>query len=354
MRQPKPWFGASKNAWYVELHAKKIRLGSHSDGSPPPKKTASGWNPPPAIFDAFYKLMATDPANLPKADKLAVRLLCELFLENSHTHHAPDTYANYRHFLQSFTDAYGQLLAAQVKLFHVSRWLDDNPTWKGGRRHAIIAVRSAYSWADKEGILSPNPLRKLKAGRANRRTRILSPEELVEIIAAIRDKPFKRFMRAMLETGCRPSEVSRVSAEHVDLAAGVWKLPDHKTAKKTHKPRVVYLTAGMVELSRELMAENPEGALFRGPRRKSPFTRQAIRCRFRRLRAKLPHLKHFVAYNCRHTYATTALVNGVGVAHVAELLGHSSTEMVSSTYGHLAEQVQHMREAARKAISGGA
>ena len=67
MRQPKPWFRASKSAWYVELHAKKIRLGSHPDGAPPPKKTASGWNPPPAILDAFYKLMSSDPANLPTA-----------------------------------------------------------------------------------------------------------------------------------------------------------------------------------------------------------------------------------------------------------------------------------------------
>jgi hypothetical protein len=43
--------------------------------------------------------MATDPVNQPKADKLAVRLLCDLFLEHSQSHHSPDTYANYRHFL---------------------------------------------------------------------------------------------------------------------------------------------------------------------------------------------------------------------------------------------------------------
>ncbi|QEL17661.1 tyrosine-type recombinase/integrase [Limnoglobus roseus] len=354
MRQPKPWYRASKSAWYVELHAKKIRLGSHPDGAPPPKKTAAGWNPPSPILDAFYKLMATDPAGLPKAGKLAVRLLCELFLEYSHAHHAAVTYDNYRHFLQSFCDRCGTLLAADVKPFHVTRWLDANPTWKGGRRHAVIAVKRAFSWADEQGVLSPTPLRSLKAGRANRRTRVLSPDELAQILAAVRDTPFKRFMRAMLETGCRPSEVARVRAEHVDLAAGVWRLPEHKTAKKTHKPRVVYLTPAMVELSRTLAAEQPDGPLFRGPRKKTPFTRQAIRCRFIRLRAKLPHLKHFVCYNVRHTYATNALVNGVGVAQVAELLGHTSTEMVSSTYGHLAEQVQHMRDAARKAVSGGA
>ena len=78
----------------------------------------------------------------------------------------------------------------------------------------------------------------------------------------------------------------------------------------------------------KLVALYPEGPLFRGPRGKAAFTPQNIRCRFRRLREKLPHLKHFVCYNVRHTFATQALVNGVGVAQVAELLGHSSTEMV--------------------------
>jgi integrase len=352
MRQPKPWFYASKSAWYVEHHAKKIRLGSHPEGAPPPKKSATGWNVPSSILDAFYKLMATDPANLPKPDKLQVRVLCDLFLEHSKTNHANDTYVNYKHFLQSFCDSYGTMLAADIKPFHVSRWLDAHPKWNGGRRHGIIAVRSAFSWADKEGVLSPTPLRKLKAERANRRTRILTPAEVGEITGAIRDEAFRQFMKAMLQTGCRPSEVARVTAKNVDLDAGIWRLDQHKTAKKTHKPRIIYLTQEMVDLSKQLMEKHPEGPLFQCPRGKNGFTRQNIRCRFRRLRAKLPHLKHFVAYNCRASYATHALMNGVGVAQVAELLGHADTTMVSRHYAYLAEQTKYMRDAALKAVGG--
>lgn len=351
MKQPKPWFRASKSAWYVEHHGKQVRLGPHPDGAPPPKKSESGWNAPKAILDAFYKLMAADPVNLPRPEKILAAVVCDLFLDHSERHHSPDTFANYKHFLQSFSERYGRLPAAELKPIHVTKWLDDHPSWKGGRRHAVIAVRRAFSWADQQGVLSPNPLRALKAGRARRRTRVLSPEELSEILAVIRDRQFREFMHAMLETGCRPSEVARVTAANVNLALGVWLFPEHKTAKKTHKPRVVYLTPAMVDLSRKLMAEYPDGPLFRGPRGKAAFTRQNIRCRFRRLREKLPHLKHFVCYNVRHTFATRALVNGVGVAQVAELLGHSSTEMVSQTYGHLAEEVAHMREAARRATS---
>ena len=35
------------------------------------------------------------------------------------------------------------------------------------------------------------------------------------------------------EAGCRPSEVGKVAAENVDLAARLWGLPEHKTKKKT-------------------------------------------------------------------------------------------------------------------------
>jgi hypothetical protein len=41
----------------------------------------------------------------------------------------------------------------------------------------------------------------------------------------------------------------------------------------------------------------------------------------------------------RHSFASQALVNGVGIAHVAELLGHVDTSMVSSHYAHPAGNI---------------
>jgi hypothetical protein len=101
MRQPKPWFRSSASAWYVEHHGKQVRLGGHPDGAPPPKKSRSGWNTPPSVLDAFYKLMASDPAHLPKANQLLAVQVCDLFLAYSVRHNEPVTYAWYKHFLQS-------------------------------------------------------------------------------------------------------------------------------------------------------------------------------------------------------------------------------------------------------------
>jgi len=135
----------------------------------------------------------------------------------------------------------------------------------------------------------------------------------------------------------------------VNLDLGVWILPQHKTAKKTGKPRIVYLSPDMLALTKELMAEHATGPLFRNSRGK-PFKRNAWCCRFRRLREKFPTLSGVVCYSLRSTFATTALENGVGLAHLAELLGHSGTDMVMRHYALLSANVAHMREAAAQAM----
>lgn len=169
------------------------------------------------------------------------------------------------------------------------------------------------------------------------------------------DQEFKDFLTALRETGCRPGEVRKVTADNVNLELGVWVLEHHKTRKKTGLPRVVYLTPTMVELSRRLVAKWPEGPIFRGPKRKGskPFSRNALRCRFRRLRAKLPQLKGVVSYTVRHTYITDALERGVPVATVAELAGHKDLKMIQQRYAHLSEKRKHLQDAARRAAGYG-
>jgi integrase len=239
--------------------------------------------------------------------------------------------------------------AADLKPFHVTHWLDSHPDWNGGRRNAVTALKRAFNWADTQGILTPNPLRTVEKPAARRRTSILTVTERDEILTAVHDRQFREFLTALYQTGCRPSEVARVTAADVNLELGVWVLHKHKAATRTGKPRVVYLTPEMVELSRRLVAERPTGPLFPSRKLGRPFTENAIRCRFRRLRAKLPHLKHFVCYNVRHTFATDALAYGVPAAQVAELLGHSSIRRVEQHYGHLNQKVDQMRQAAIRA-----
>ena len=248
---------------------------------------------------AFHKLMATESRQLPEADTIRVCQVADLFLDYSQKHHEAATFRGYKDFLQDFRDVYGSLFAKDMKPLHVTRWLDSHPGWKESRRNAVVAVKRVFNWADAEGLLQPNPIKAVKKPAQGRRDRILTPEERAEILAAIKDQQFREFVFAMMETGARPGEVRKVTAANVNLDLGVWTFIQHKTAKRTGKPRVIYLTPAMVELSRKLIEKYPEGPLFRGPRNKKGNSRNGVRCRFRRLREKLPHLKGVISYTYR-------------------------------------------------------
>jgi len=72
-----------------------------------------------------------------------------------------------------------------------------------------------------------------------------------------------------------------------------------QTAERTGDQRRVYRTPPMVELCRGLAREHPSGPLFLNMRG-NPWTRNAIRFRFRNLRQRLDLPEELVAYTFRH------------------------------------------------------
>jgi site-specific recombinase XerD len=107
--------------------------------------------------------------------------------------------------------------------------------------------------------------------------------------------------------------VSAVVAAHIDLRNGLWVLDEHKTEHATGGPRVVILTPEMAALTRRLMQEHPSGPLFRNEDGR-PWTRNAVRCRFRRVHRKLGLGGDLVAYLYRHAVCTDLLESGAGIA----------------------------------------
>ena len=349
----KPFFREFDGCWYVQSNvgSKRKQFKLRDDNGDPIR----GRENAQMAVKAFHKFMANDPAHLPEPTALKVCDVCDQFLSHAEKHNNAKTFAWYKKYLQSFNDLFGTLGALDVKPIHVTRWLDAHPKWKGSRRCAVIALKRAYNWCEEQELITKNPVKKVKKPKAVRRERILTQEERIEILQAIKDAEFRDFVSALQETGCRPGEVAKVTAANVDLERGIWKFTEHKTKESTGKDRIVYLTPGMIDLSTRLMARFPDGPLFRGPRRagQKPYTRNSIRCRFRRLRKKLPHLKGVIAYTFRHSYITDALERGVSVAAVAELAGHSDLRMIQEHYGHLSQKAVHLRDAARKAAGYG-
>jgi integrase len=190
-----------------------------------------------------------------------------------------------------------------------------------------------------------NPIQGLRKPRASSRgvQTLISPADHTKLLEAAPDC-LKNVLTVLFQTGARPGEVLSVTAADFHPDRAVWILQRHKAEHETGKPRVIFLTAEVVRLCRELAAKHPTGPLFRTARGKTfppaYYLARLVRglCRKLGIRGVLP-------YGYRHTFATDALARGIADAQVAELLGHSGTGMLHRHYSHLTARQAALREA---------
>jgi integrase len=322
-RPRKPYFRESDGWWVSRFHGEYVKLARGQESEAEAKAR-------------FHELMAEEALAAPvESRNVTVAALFEAFLDWSHRHNSSATYTFYKGYLQRFVDLHGNVLVRELKRFHVTHWLDASPErGEGGQRAALTALKRAFNWAVDEEHIKANPIKKYPKPPAQRRERVLTAQEQETIAGAPRDQAFRDFVLALRESGCRPGEIASVTAAQVDLDRAQWVLPRHKTVKKTRRPRVVVLTEPLIALCRELVTRHPEGPIFRNSRGQ-PWSKEAIRCRFKRLRRKCKLGDGVVAYSFRHSFCTAGLEAGVPAATMAELLGHTSLEMVARALSRL-------------------
>jgi integrase len=353
---PKIWYRESKKAYYLQIdRTQQKRLG----------RTLK-------VAETAYRQWLIDRGETlpaPERKKLTVAEVAQEFLDRSKNHTKPKTYESYCYFVVPFVERFGSVPAATFPPLSFNKWLDEHPGWKGCRRNAVISVKRLFNWAVDQKLIPENPLKAVKKPAKKRRNRVLAPEEREYVYGLIRDEQFRDFVFAMLDTGCRPSEITGVTAGHVSRDGTRWVLDKHKTDREG-EARVVYLSPAMQELTARLVLLYSEGPLFRSTRRfegvRRPWTRNGIRCRFKRLREKvrtlreeepdaekrkkIPDLTGLTSYVLRHTFTTRALTpHGLSVPVVSALLGHKSMKMVDEHYNHTDQATDVLREAAARA-----
>lgn len=139
----------------------------------------------------------------------------------------------------------------------------------------------------------------------------------------------------------RPEEVCRIQKSNVHLAGSPYVyLPFGKT-KAAH--RRVPLNAAAFEVVKKRMAAAKGEYLFPHRSDKDKTMLKVNNAHTTAIRnSKVPY---FRLYDCRHTFATRAVQNGMDVATLAAILGHSKLNMVMK-YAH--PQEQHKADAMKK------
>jgi integrase len=331
-RIPQPWFWGEKQAWYVYVGGKRVRLGKDKDEA----------------FSQFHRLMAErgQVPGLP-APALTVGELAGQYLADMGRRADSRTAYVARCYLKPFLAACGTLTVKALKKHHVEAAVRQHGAWNGTtENHVKSRIVALFNWGVEQGLIASNPAKGIRKPRARSRGchAVIDGPEHERLMAAaptyLRDVLF-----ALRESGARPCEVLTVEAKDFDADAGLWVLHNHKTAHATGKPRLVYLTPALTALCKRLAEEHPTGPLFRR-RSGKPFPPAYYLARLvRSLRRRVGVREGVTPYGYRHTFATDALANGVPDAQVAELLGHSGTAMLHRHYAHLTTRAKALRDA---------
>ena len=333
----KPWYRDFDGWWYCTVRV---------DGKQRQRKLVQGRDNEATAEDLYHKLMLK--LGHSRSNALSLPAISTQFLAAHENVFAPGTYDWYHRYLEDFCN-YHPGEAVSVTRSGVLAWTRAKGWEDPSIRAAITCVKRLFNWAVEDGKLPNSPLSGLKRPPVGRREKLVSSVEHKAIMEKA-DRHFTVFLRCLRETGARPGEICRLTVPMVHLDKGLWIIPKHKTVKKTGKPRIIYLSLTMIELTKELLTKVPEGQqhLLRNKLGK-PWTPNAVRCRMRRLREALDLPKGTVAYAYRHTFATEALDSGIAPQHVAKLLGHTDLSMLSTFYDHGDQKTDTLRQAAARA-----
>jgi len=218
-----------------------------------------------------------------------------------------------------------EIKAILAKLKAERKWQDAT------LNHSIVAVKRLYNWAYQEELLDTNPMARLKkVACASRLPEPLTPAQmktLIETATAPRDQAL---ILLALDTGLRVGELSRLTYEDVNLAAGTIMVH----LGKGRKDRVVPMSPPARKALARWLARLPDDAPTLWPGERGPLSPDGMFAVIRTLgtAAGIPRLH---PHRLRHSFAHGYLQGGGTLAGLQRILGHTTAAM-TQRYAHVA------------------
>ena len=258
------------------------------------------------------------------------------FLERYARHWRPSTLAASTYVVRNhILPAFGAMTVDAITVEHVKEWFASMAERPGNANRAMptlsVMMRMAELWGYRPH--NSNPCKNTRRYPLQTRERFLTADEMARLNAVLTRDEFYcphivAIVRLLMLTGCRFGEV--VSLEWDWIRGNRIHLRDSKSG-----PRTVWLSSAARAVIDAIPRYGPD-CPFLFPAR--PPTRHIdnIEYQWHRIRneAELPGLR---IHDLRHSWASTAVMNGVDMVTVAKLLGHALVE-TTERYTHLSDQ----------------
>lgn len=204
------------------------------------------------------------------------------------------------------------------------------------RRHNAVALTTLQAWAIKQGLAKRRIFKGLEKPPMGRRT-FTPTEEQTAALLEHASVHFRLIHAALAQSAARPGEMCQINIDDIHWRRGthgVIVLKQHKTARKTGKPRIIPMGQKLWAILRTAIGKRATGPVFRtaSGKRWDPAHLSSM---FRRLRDAAGLPKEYVLYSERHGSATRMLKAIGDIKVVSEIIGHSSVIM-TERYTHVA------------------
>lgn len=266
---------------------------------------------------------------------LRQRFLDDLRLRN----YAPRTIQSYVHAVAQFARHFGQSPARlgpdAIRTYQL-HLLHQRASWSRFNQ-VVCALRLLYRLT----LGRPDVVHMIPYGkRPKTLPSVLSRAEVLRLLAALPDNPYRMLVRLTYACGLRRSEVVHVRVSDIDSSRGVLIVRQGKG----RKDRLVPLSPVLLEELRAYWRRyRPGDWLFPGPRPGQPLHPASVARVFAQIVRSLGLGKPVSLHTLRHSYATHLLEAGVDVVTLQRLLGHRYLE---TTTRYLHVSTQHLRHTA--------
>lgn len=315
------------------------------------------WTPDQARSEAKKLFGAIENGADPSQEKQdaaragTVTDLGERFIERHSKVHkkASSSAEDARIFAKYIRPRLGTLKAREVTRADVADFMEGmrKTPYMANRSLALLSCMFAKGEDLRVDVPVKNPCEGVKRYKEKPRERYLSPVEIKRLGRALRvvDKAgeaeyFAAFVRLLLLTGARCSEILTAKWEDFEPEYARLLLSDSKTGAK-----IIYLSVEAIAVIEGLKKQAKNPYLICGSKEGAHLVN--VKKPWARLR-KAALIGDVRLHDLRHTYASSAVANGLDLYMVGKLLGHRKTQ-TTARYAHLADNP--MRAAA--ALTGG-
>lgn len=268
--------------------------------------------------------------------------LVDAFTRWNERHRAKATVKFYSARLRLFRERFGDRDFATITPLEVDEYLYAAGESKSDstRRHNAVALQSLQSFALKEKLLERPIFGTLEKPRMGRRERVPTEDEKARLLANA-PAPFAQIYNALCQCGARPGELCRLRIEeHIDWSKMLLTIGDHKTARKTGKPRLIPIGKKLATLLKQAIGDRPAGPVFLTAQG-AAWTPEHLSSEHRRIRDAAGLDAELVLYLARHRFGTELIRKGLDIKAVADLMGHSS---VKTTERYIHRDVTELRD----------